>query len=366
MLEIPLDRRLQAVLAVAEAVAAAYEFEEVVEIAAEEARANLGVSLLSISRWHAQEGELRTLINVGEVQGFGERWPTDEVYTLEEFPAAREVIVEGRARISHLGHPDCDAAERALLEEWSLASCAAVPITSAEGVWGEMWAANGPERLPLRPADVHFMQAISSQVALAFGRAELYSQLVAAAYRDTLTGLANRRAFDEELGRAIAGPVALLLGDVDGLKGLNDSAGHEAGDAALRAVGEALAGCGVEGTLAARIGGDEFCLILEGRTREQGETLAASLTETLAGGDPPVSVSWGVAAQAGGGTTADLLRAADAAQYEAKRSRGRRARDVRGRRVAHGELMREALAVLHTLESDPARLAAAVAALRAL
>src|SRR5262245_52272583 len=137
MLEIPLDRRLQAVLAVAEAVAAAYEFEEVVEIAAEEARANLGVSLLSISRWEAPGEMLRTLINVGELTDFGERWPTEETYTLAEFPAAREVIVDGKARISHLGHPDCDPAERALLEDWGLASCAAVRIGSGDSIWGE-------------------------------------------------------------------------------------------------------------------------------------------------------------------------------------------------------------------------------------
>jgi diguanylate cyclase (GGDEF)-like protein len=209
------------------------------------------------------------------------------------------------------------------------------------------------------------MQAICTQVALAIGRAELYSQLVDAAYRDPLTGLANRRAFDERLTEAVSSPVALLLGDVDGLKDLNDTSGHDAGDEALRAVGAALMALEDDGALAARIGGDEFCLILPGTTRRDAELAAAGLTEQLATGSPPVSVSWGVAVLCGG-TTGDLLRAADAAQYEAKRARGRRARDLRGRRVAHDELMREALALIEAASTDPVRLAAAVEVLRGL
>src|SRR3954453_20681967 len=98
------------------------------------------------------------------------------------------------------------------------------------------------------------MGAICMQVALAIGRAELYSRLVDAAYRDPLTGLANRRAFDERLAQAVAAPVALLLGDVDGLKDLNDTAGHDAGDEALRTVACALAELEGVGGLAARIG----------------------------------------------------------------------------------------------------------------
>ena len=148
------------------------------------------------------------------------------------------------------------------------------------------------------------------------------------------------------------------------MKALNDSAGHEAGDAALRAVGAALGECG--GTMAARIGGDEFCLILEGGTRARGEAVAAAVAARLAYGDPPVFASWGIAAQPAGGTTSELLRAADAAQYEAKRNRGLRARDLRGRRVAHDALMSEALDLIEATQADPERLAAAVDALRAL
>jgi GGDEF domain-containing protein len=101
------------------------------------------------------------------------------------------------------------------------------------------------------------------------------------------------------------------------------------------------------GVLAARIGGDEFALVLEGWTREAAEKLAGALTADLA----PLSVSWGVAVQ-DHCPPAELLRAADAASYEVKR-----------RRRGSGALLREAATLLETAE--PERLRAAIAALRA-
>ncbi len=334
------DRRLQSLVAVAAAVAGAHTMEDVLEIAAEETCAMLGSSSLSISRWEVEDGRLRTLINVGELSESEERWPAEELYALSDFPLAHAVLSRGEPHVSAVDDPATEPGERRLLEELGKRSCAAVPIVYESRTWGEMYAANGSDRDRLSAADVQFMQAICSQLALAVGRAELYSQVYAAAYRDPLTGLANRRAFDERLEAACAGPVALLVGDVDGLKALNDGAGHEAGDDALRAVGRALVP--YEG--AARIGGDEFALVLAGWAREAAERLAAELDT---GG---VAVSWGVAFQERG-TPADLLRAADAASYAAKR-----------RRRSSDALLREAAALLETAE--PERLHAAIAALR--
>jgi diguanylate cyclase (GGDEF)-like protein len=338
------DLRLQSLLAVAAAVAGAHAMEDVLEIAAEETCTMLDSSSLSISRWEVEQGCLRTLINVGELGESEERRPADETYALADFPLAHAVLSRGEPHISTVDDPATEPAERRLMEELGKRSCAAVPIVYRGTTWGEMYAANGHDRPRLSAADVQFMQAICSQLALAVGRAELYSQVYAAAYRDPLTGLANRRAFDERLEAACSGPVALLLGDVDGLKALNDGAGHEAGDDALRAVGRALTRCAGSGALAARIGGDEFALLLEGWTREAAEKLAAALAAE------EVPVSWGVAFQAHG-SPAELLRAADAACYATKR-----------RRRGSDALLREAAALLQTAE--PERLRAAIALLR--
>jgi diguanylate cyclase (GGDEF)-like protein len=92
---------------------------------------------------------------------------------------------------------------------------------------------------------------------------QLVERLRDNAGRDFLTGLGNARSFDEELaGRCAAGkPFALILGDVDGLKELNDTHGHAAGNTALRRIGEALKQHADAEDFVARIGGDEFAII---------------------------------------------------------------------------------------------------------
>jgi len=92
---------------------------------------------------------------------------------------------------------------------------------------------------------------------------QLVDRLRDNAARDFLTGLGNARAFDEELARwcAAGKPFALVLGDVDGLKELNDTHGHAAGNTALRRMAEALRQHADAEDFLARIGGDEFAII---------------------------------------------------------------------------------------------------------
>jgi diguanylate cyclase (GGDEF)-like protein len=151
------------------------------------------------------------------------------------------------------------------------------------------------------------------------------------AYTDMLTGLPNRRRFDEEFARAFgsslrrSSPLSIALIDIDRFKQYNDHFGHQAGDEALRRIAAAIAeSVGRSGDVAARYGGEEFVVILEETTRSGAVGVGERIRNAvLAAGIPapsgrPLSVSVGVAARLPGSTAEELLRQADSALYEAK------------------------------------------------
>lgn len=146
------------------------------------------------------------------------------------------------------------------------------------------------------------------------------------AITDPLTGLYNRRFMSDLLGRLIArsersgGPLAVIMLDVDGLKQVNDSQGHAAGDALLRAAGDAIReGLRAE-DIGVRAGGDEFIAVLA----EAGEAEARLVAERIRisfeqrSGHTATGLSSGIAVWAPGTTVDALLGAADASLYGAK------------------------------------------------
>lgn len=153
---------------------------------------------------------------------------------------------------------------------------------------------------------------------------------------DALTGLANRRQFDEYLrhewarARRSGEGLALLMIDIDHFKLLNDSLGHPVGDQRLHATAQALAGCATRASdIVARYGGEEFAAILPGATEAQAIDLAEmmragvdrlALASPAPGGHVTVSVGVGYCAHVGEGDVAALVAAADAALYEAKQT----------------------------------------------
>ena len=167
-----------------------------------------------------------------------------------------------------------------------------------------------------------------------------------AAFTDHLTGLANRRRFERQLEREIVRtaryghPFCLFMLDIDDFKTVNDTFGHEAGNEAIRLLAKKLQE-GIRGVdLAARIGGDEFAVILPetdvGRGVEIAERLRqaikASQIPTANSGTTTITASIGIAeSPSDAETSADLLACADAALYEAK-DQGRD-RVIRGQRV---------------------------------
>ena len=162
---------------------------------------------------------------------------------------------------------------------------------------------------------------------------QLVKDLDRTARTDRLTGLANRLAFEERFDHEIARcksegePLSLLLGDVDRLKEINDRWGHAAGDLALTQVAHALGGDIRSVDTAARVGGDEFAVLLPGVDGAAAEAVATRfgglVVEASAEPTCTVALTFGVATfPLQGRTRADLLRVADIALYAAKPSRG--------------------------------------------
>ena len=168
---------------------------------------------------------------------------------------------------------------------------------------------------------------VAAEQALHKSQLELEKQ----ARVDSLTGLANRRQFDERLALAVARsqrpglPVALLYLDIDHFKQINDSHGHGIGDQVLQVFAERLVGCVRAGDLAARLGGDEFVVLVEDAQLPQAaEAIARKLVATM--GDEIVvddirvraTTSIGIAYCPFQTSVPTLTAAADAALYGAK------------------------------------------------
>ncbi|MGX6603332.1 diguanylate cyclase domain-containing protein [Micromonosporaceae bacterium Da 78-11] len=172
-----------------------------------------------------------------------------------------------------------------------------------------------------RQRTLHSVKAIKSLEQLRI-RHELASK---AADLDALTGIANRRAFDEALLRAQTGPDALvtvLVIDTDKFKQINDTAGHAAGDAALRAIADALSGQISEHDMLARLGGDEFAVLLPDVGTSAGYGVAARMVYAVRGiPNCPATLSIGVA-DGHTGELPEIVRRADAAMYRMKRRGG--------------------------------------------
>jgi diguanylate cyclase (GGDEF)-like protein len=276
-----------------------------------------------------------------------------EVYRIVELPAAvrpslgamRNLVIESdRERISELfrraladGHGfECETTIRTSLGRWRLVRCLCEPQV---GKTGEV------EGLVGTLQDVSDRRAIEDRI-------------VYLARHDTMTGLANRAVFRERLEACLQGleglarTVGLCMVDVDHFKTINDTLGHQAGDELLIEIGRRFSAViGDSGTVA-RIGGDEFAIILDrvagaADVAAVGEALMRAAAEPVVYGDEsiPVSLSVGVAVGSIGDSAEELLKNADIALYEAK-GRGR------NRSVVFDRTMRDELEIRQTILRD--------------
>jgi diguanylate cyclase (GGDEF)-like protein/PAS domain S-box-containing protein len=149
---------------------------------------------------------------------------------------------------------------------------------------------------------------------------------------DPLTNLFNRLFFEEEMARLAKGrhfPVSIVSADVDGLKGVNDRLGHAAGDELLRQAAEVLRISFRPGDVVARIGGDEFAVLLPGASIIAGESVLARVRRnenaySASDDRPAVHFSLGLATAEEGQSLAETLRLADSRMYRNKLERSKK------------------------------------------
>lgn len=343
------DRRLAAVVALAQGMAAAHTPRESWRAAALGACRALAGSFAALSVWERELGRLRVLVNVGDRAQGEEEFPGDEAYPVHQFPEITEFLHERWASGGEpdawvetadgpaTGHPGYCHQRVAALRRRGRGCCVVAPIVLNGRAWGELYVARPAGSPVFDRGDADFATVLASVLAAGIAQSERLEEARRLAFTDALTGLANRRAVDVRLEEAIERHrlhgvvVSLVVCDLNGLKRVNDTRGHAVGDRLLERFGSVLSLCGamLPGALAARLGGDEFCLLAVGSAADDVVKAADELCRRAGELELGEGVACGVASTEDAigvvRSARRLFRLADAAQYQAKAVRAERA-----------------------------------------
>ena len=285
----------------------------------------------------AEECVLSTWDRAGDrVVTFGgypeDRRTLEPSYALDAYPATRSVLISHQSCIVDLDDPDADPAEVEYLRELGHRTLVMLPLVVRGDSIGIVELSSVRPRA-FSERDVELVKLLVREAATTFDNARLYDELRQLAYRDPLTGLANRSQLQDRVDHALErirgrSPkhVAVLFIDLDHFKHLNDRFGHAKGDRALQVMAERIRTIIRPGDTAGRLGGDEFAILLEDVDGPEVvqvvcQRLLDGLLQPIELDDalPIVGASIGYALSSPESSTGeDLIRNADIAMYAAK------------------------------------------------
>lgn len=253
----------------------------------------------------------------------GQRVPWDGTFCRQMTSGAAHVVPDALEDADYAGLPDAG----------DVRAYVGFPITDEGSLFGVLCGV-GSQPLPDgAEVDAELVELLSGllsaqvSIARAADRAGRRATIAAAlAETDELTGLLNRRGWEaiaadaQQRIDAFGDPVAVAVIDLDGLKAINDAAGHAAGDELLRRAGAALRAAGTPQDRIARYGGDEFTILVNNRAVDDLHEHVAGFARSLAAHGVAASIGHAFTGP-GERTVVEAFRLADAAMYDAKRAR---------------------------------------------
>jgi diguanylate cyclase (GGDEF)-like protein len=284
---------------------------------------SFGYSYISVYLWD------------GDALRLGAQLGYPEDMLIHELPGTSGVIGRTAHEKQTQFVPNADADPDFIRTSYEVKSEIAIPLLKDENVLGVLNVeSKGNDRLDEN--DVNVLEALAGSLSIAIDNARLHAEVKRMALTDVLSGLANRRAFEEILQAEMARAsrynhsISLIILDLDSFKEYNDKWGHPAGDVRLREMADLLRANVREPDIAARYGGEEFAVILPNTGKGGALRLAERLRNSAEEGSPnpngnrgPISgytISLGVATYPEDATSVEeLLLAADNAELTAKR-----------------------------------------------
>lgn len=295
----------------------------------------LQASSASLSRFEIERGRVRILHNRGDLTDWEEPWPKHNYYPVSEYQQLMTTAgSQARSWRGSLDDPATAGPDRAVLERLTKRHAASFRVSVADTAWGDLYVTRADQK-PFGVDELAVGEVLAGLLSAGLSRLELLDDLASLAYTDPLTGLGNRRATDEWLEKKLSGvddsSIAAILCDVNGLKRINDSLGHTAGDELLKLAARDIttitAAEGLDDVLVARLGGDEFLVLIGAADRKHVERLERRLADLRFPHNTGLAVGAAMAAppaQSGESSKTaarSLLRLADAAQYQHKQAR---------------------------------------------